>query len=109
MQNSLIKIRFWGENHDGLLLKPRNSPEPLPWEADYAIKVGILNFLKYLEDMGKIKLLIIDKKTGNQIGHVIVNLLLYLKRKLNFISFFNGFYDFMIKAYKKTKFRLCKI
>lgn len=81
LPNSLIKLKFWGENHDGLILKPRNSNQPFPSEAKYEIKVGILNFQKYLEDMAKIKLVIFERKSGNQIGHVLINLLLYLNRK----------------------------
>ena len=81
LPNSLIKLKFWGENHDGLILQPRNSTLTFASEAKYEIKVGIVNFLNYLEDMGKIKLLIFEKKTMNQIGHVLINLFLYLKRK----------------------------
>ena len=81
LSNSLIKLKFWGENHDGVILKPRNSNQSYPSESKYEIKVGILNFQKYLEDMGKIKMVIFEKKSGNKIGHILINLLLYLNRK----------------------------
>lgn len=84
LQNSLIKLKFFGENHDGLTLKAKNSDHSFHSEAKYEIKVPLLNFQQYLEDMAKIKLLIVDKKTENQIGHVIINLLLYVKRKFLF-------------------------
>lgn len=81
LSNSIINLKFWGETHEGVILRPRNSTQVFPYEKKYNIQVGIQNFSKYLQDMGKIKLLLFEKKGGVQIGHVLINLLLYLKRE----------------------------
>lgn len=81
LANSVIKLKFWGESHDGVLLRPRNSTQNYPYEMKYDIKVGLQNFSNYLEDMSKIKLILFEKKSRTQIGHVLINLLIYLKRE----------------------------
>ena len=38
-----------------------------------------MQFYRYLRDMAKVKLFLIDKRNGKAVGMVTVNLLLYLK------------------------------
>ena len=82
--HSLVKVKFWGDNGTGQLLKPTNSSQEFkltPSEIKYDVKCSVVHFSKYLEDLGKLNISILDARNHKPVGCVILNLLMYLKKK----------------------------
>ena len=80
-----IKFRpvFWGEGETRVLLRAKNTcleeMGVVFHEAKFEIRCTLVQFFRYLRDMAKIRLHLIDKRNGKAFGMVVINFLLYLK------------------------------
>lgn len=83
--NLVYRVKFWGQTNDGLLLKPQNSTAKEKSDLVYRIATPIIGFHRYLEDMEKLKLYLVDPSDPvNQIyGLMIINLARHLNKDLS--------------------------
>ena len=82
-----IKLRpiFWGEKETQRLIRAQNTCMDelgvVKHEAYYEIRCNIIQFFRYLRDMAKMRLHLVDKRNNKAFGMIAVNLLLYLKQE----------------------------
>jgi hypothetical protein len=78
-----LKPIFWGEKQAQRLIRAQNTSLDevgiIPHEVNFEIRCNIVQFFRYLRDMAKLRLHLIDKRNGKACGMVVLNLLLYLK------------------------------
>jgi len=80
-----IKFRplFWGDNDSKVMVRAKNTCLDeigvVFHEAKFEIRCTLVQFFRYLRDMAKLRIHLIDKRNNKAIGMVMVNFLLYLK------------------------------
>lgn len=78
-----IKPIFWGEKQAQRLLRAQNTALDetgvVPHEVFYEVRCNVVQFYRYLRDMAKFRLHLVDKRNGKAFGMIVINLLLYLK------------------------------
>mgnify|MGYP001008603769 FL=1 len=82
--NSIIKVKFWGERGNGQLLRPSTGGIELrtfSYDICYEIRCSVIHFYKYLQDLAKLRLHVLDARNNKPVGVVTVNFLSYLKPK----------------------------
>ncbi len=79
-----LRVRFWGEQGPGKIIRAANASEELqrlyPNIASYDIRCSIWHFYRYLYDMEKLVIVLVDN-TNKALGHVVVNFRAFLKQK----------------------------
>lgn len=81
LENTKIRVKFWGQN-DGRLFSAENSAPDLkgyPTQGQYEVRCPLLLFHKYLQDMVRIRVDLLDKRNDKTVGSAVVNTLLFLK------------------------------
>lgn len=84
MANSKIKMKFWGEKGNGKFLRCSNAGNEVsrfPTEVKYEVRCSLGHFQKYLQDMAKLKLHVLDSRNDKALGTVTINLLFFLKKR----------------------------
>ncbi|KAL4429483.1 hypothetical protein ABPG74_001328 [Tetrahymena malaccensis] len=82
-ENTKIRVSFWGQQGNGRVIVAKNCAEELKnyyvSELEYEIRCPVVLFQKYLQDMVKLKIDILDKRNDKVVGNVFINMLLFLK------------------------------
>ncbi len=82
-ENTKIRLKLWGQSGNGRLFSCLNSNKEnfiLANTAKYEIRCPMVLFRKYLEDMSKIRIDVLDRRNDKVVGVILIHLNLYLKR-----------------------------
>jgi len=86
------RLKFWGQEGDGHLLKPINSSSYVESEIAFQILSPISGFHLYLKDMEKLKIYLVDPEDSlNKIfGHITLNFERHLNKDLSRNTIFHN-------------------